>query len=137
MPIGGGAPAGQPDASQATERPLAVEGAPLPAGAQPAQPRTDAKKESAEDAKGAEDPTGQLDLANAGAGTAADKSSKDPAKLDPPSSDKDTSADKPAVKKQKIELMVVSARHLPKTDTFGSCDPYFVLTYGGKDAKTS
>eukprot|EP00961_Rhodomonas_salina_P164558 2217072-Rhodomonas_salina.1 len=29
---------------------------------------------------------------------------------------------KASVKKQKIELMVVSARHLPKTDTFGSCD---------------
>eukprot|EP00961_Rhodomonas_salina_P030239 407272-Rhodomonas_salina.1 len=39
--------------------------------------------------------------------------------------------------KRKVEVVVVCARNLPKTDTFGHCDPFIVLAYGGKEVKTS
>eukprot|EP00961_Rhodomonas_salina_P168872 2275615-Rhodomonas_salina.1 len=35
-----------------------------------------------------------------------------------------------------VEVLVVGAKHLPKMDVFGTCDPFVVLKYGGKEAKT-
>eukprot|EP00961_Rhodomonas_salina_P270302 3651461-Rhodomonas_salina.1 len=39
--------------------------------------------------------------------------------------------------REQVEVLVLGAKHLPKTDTFGACDPYLVLKYAGKEAKTS
>jgi Ca2+-dependent lipid-binding protein len=36
-----------------------------------------------------------------------------------------------------LEVTVESARHLPKTDTFGCCDPYVTLDYGGNNKRTT
>eukprot|EP00961_Rhodomonas_salina_P014682 197073-Rhodomonas_salina.1 len=51
---------------------------------------------------------------------------------------RDVPASTPAKKpKRKVELTVVSATHLPKMDMVGLCDPFVVLKYGGKEAKTT
>eukprot|EP00961_Rhodomonas_salina_P046581 625113-Rhodomonas_salina.1 len=44
---------------------------------------------------------------------------------------------KPVASRPKIQVVAVGAENLPKTDTFGMSDPYLVLKYGGKEAKTS
>eukprot|EP00961_Rhodomonas_salina_P270301 3651460-Rhodomonas_salina.1 len=39
--------------------------------------------------------------------------------------------------REQVEVLVLGAKHLPKKDILGTCDPYLVLKYAGRDAKTS
>lgn len=36
-----------------------------------------------------------------------------------------------------MQVIVERVLHLPKMDAFGTCDPYVLLKYGGREAKTS
>ncbi|EKX32636.1 hypothetical protein GUITHDRAFT_58474, partial [Guillardia theta CCMP2712] len=37
----------------------------------------------------------------------------------------------------RLEVVVESARHLPKMDTMGTCDAYCVINYSGEERKSS
>ena len=38
---------------------------------------------------------------------------------------------------KELEITILNAEHLPKTDTFGACDPFFTIQFTGPLQKTS